>query len=468
MDIKVKAEDNIIEQDGLPMPARMWAIISTMLAIGMSCLDLNIVNVALPSLAKDFGISPNTAIWIVNAYQLSIVVTLLAFSSLGDIIGFRKIYLGGIIAFMFASILCVFSRNFTTLVIARAVQGLGASALTSVNQGQLRTIYPSKHLGRGMGLNAMAVSFSGVAGPSVASAILATASWQWLFAINIPISIAAFIMGHKFLPKAEYKIKAKFDKIGAIANAMFFGLLIYSIEGFAHHEKIHLIVLQLVALVFVTIFYWHYEHYRKYPLLPIDLLHIPILSTSVIVSICGFTAQMLGMVSLPFLFQNGLHYSMVETGLLLTAWPLTVLFVAPIVGILVEHIHPGILGSIGLCMLAVGMLLTAQIKPGDSPFDIVWRLMLCGGGFTTFQTPNNNIIVTASPINRGGAASGMIGTARLLGQTLGTTLVAFVFGLIASESVGGVACLYVSMGFALLGVLISPWRVGMVWKRNSI
>jgi len=458
---------NLEQPDGLPMPQRVWAILSTILAIGMSCLDVNIVNVALPSLAKEFSMSPTNTIWIVNAYQLAIVVSLLAFSSLGDIYGFRKVYLSGIFVFTLSSLFCALSSSFWILVIARMCQGLGASALTSVNQGQLRTIYPRKHLGRGMGINAMAVSVSAVAGPSIASAILSVATWQWLFVVNIPLGIIALVFGYKYLPRKEYRIKEKFDKLGALANALTFGLLIYSLDGFAHHENTRYIALQLIALVFVALYYWHRERQREAPLLPVDLLRIPILSMSVFTSICSFAAQMLGMVSLPFFFQNSMHLSIVETGLLLTPWPLATLVAAPLAGYLVERVHPGLLGCVGMISFAVGMYMMTLLPQNPSDIDIVWRLMLCGIGFGLFQTPNNNVIVTSSPVNRGGRASGMIGTARLLGQTLGTTFVAFIFSLVASHTEASIYCLYLGTSFALLAAFVSPLRLGMHWSKKD-
>lgn len=193
------------------------------LALVMSVLDANIVNVVLPTLSKEFGTSPSLTIWVMNAYQLAITISLLSFSSLGDIFGYRKVFLSGITLFCITSLICALSTSFWMLTIARVLQGFGASAITSVNTAQLRTIYPRQYLGRGMGINAMVVAVSAVAGPSVASAILSLGSWHWLFAINIPLGLLALGMGIKFLPKGEKRQNRKFDKISAVANALTFG-----------------------------------------------------------------------------------------------------------------------------------------------------------------------------------------------------------------------------------------------------
>lgn len=137
--------------DGLPNPRRIWAVIAASLALIMSVLDANIVNVVLPTLSREFGTSPSTTIWVMNAYQLAITVSLLSFSSPGDIYGYHKVFLSGVAVFCVTSLICVLSTSFWMLTVARVLQGFGASAITSVNTAQLRTIYPRKYLGRRLG-----------------------------------------------------------------------------------------------------------------------------------------------------------------------------------------------------------------------------------------------------------------------------------------------------------------------------
>ena len=233
------------ETDGLPMPKRIWAVISVGFALCMSVLDVNIINIVLPTLSHDFGTSPAVTTWIINGYQLAIVVSLLSFSALGEIIGYRKVYLSGIGLFCITSLICALSDSFWTLTIARIFQGFSASAITSVNTAQLRYIYPKSQLGRGMGINAMVVAISAAAGPSVASGILSIASWHWLFAINVPIGLVAFVLSLKFLPRNPVKVEGqRFDVTSAVMNALTFGLLICVIDGFAHDIHWYILILQ--------------------------------------------------------------------------------------------------------------------------------------------------------------------------------------------------------------------------------
>lgn len=441
------------------IPKQYFAVIAVLLAIMMSVLDGTIMNIALPTLAHDFDVIPSTAIWIVNAYQLVITMTLLSFASLGDIYGYRRIFLIGISIFVTASLACALSTSFWMLTGARIIQGFGAACVMSVNTALIRLIYPPEILGRGMGVNAMVVAVSAAAGPSIAGSILALGTWHWLFVINIPLGLTALWIGHRLLPhNPPAEKRHKFDKISAIANALVFGLLIYSLDGFAHSENRRFIGLQIVALIIIGIFFIRRQLKQTAPILPVDLLRIPIFSLSIGTSITSFTAQMLAMVSLPFFMQNVLHYNAVEIGLLLTPWPLATILTAPVAGRLVERVHPGLLGGLGMGIFATGLFMLYLLPPNPESWNIVWRMALCGMGFGLFQTPNNVTIVSSAPKQRSGGASGMLGTARLLGQTLGTTLVALMFRMFP-EGHQSQACLFVAMFFAITAGVVSCIRM---------
>lgn len=441
------------------IPKQYFAVIAVLLAIMMSVLDGTIMNIALPTLAHDFDINPSTAIWIVNAYQLVITITLLSFASLGDIYGYRRIFLIGISIFVASSTACALSDSFWMLTVFRIIQGFGASCLMSVNTALIRLIYPPQVLGRGMGINAMIVAVSAAAGPSIAGSILSLGSWHWLFVINIPLGLAALIVGHRLLPQnPPSEVKHKFDRIGAIANALTFGLLIYTLDGFAHSENRRFLGLQIVLLLIIGTVFIRRQLKQTAPILPVDLLRIPLFSLSIGTSLSSFTAQMLAMVSLPFFLQNILHYNAVEIGLLLTPWPLATILAAPVAGRLVERVQAGLLGGIGMAVFAAGLLSLYLLPDKPTAWNIIWRMALCGIGFGIFQTPNNVSIVSSAPTERSGAASGMLGTARLMGQTLGTTLVALLFHLFAVGQRSKM-CLLMAIFFAIAAGIVSSIRV---------
>lgn len=187
------------------------------------------------------------------------------------------------------------------LTFARVAQGLGGAALMSVNTALIRLIYPQRFLGRGMGINSFVVAVSSAAGPTIAAAILSLASWQWLFLINVPLGIVAFILAMRFLPPNSARSKIiRFDLPSAIMNALTFGLLITALSGFARGQSTQLVLAEVAAMLVVGFFFVRRQLTMPVPLLPVDLLRIPLFSLSICTSICSFCAQMLAMVSLPF------------------------------------------------------------------------------------------------------------------------------------------------------------------------
>lgn len=451
-------EAGAAEWDGLAMPRRVWAILAVAFGVSASVISGAIVNVALPTFCAEMDVTSSESVWAVNSYQLAIVMTLLIFSNLGDMIGYRRIYITGLILFTLASLGCALATDFTMLIACRVVEGIGAAAVTSINTTIIRIIYPRNRLARGLGLNATIVAVSSVAGPSLAAAVLAVASWHWLFAINIPIGLIAFTLSYRYLPANPVRaVVRRLDWRDCVLNALTFGLLIFSIEAFSHDVEMTVVAATIAATLVIGGFYVHRQLHKPTPLLPFDLLRIPIFSLSILTSICSFTAQMLAMVSLPFILQHNMGYTAVDTGLLLMAWPMVIMVVAPMAGRMVEHIHAGVLGVAGLSIMTAGLLALGMLPARPDVPDIVWRLVLCGMGFGIFQSPNNSIMIASAPTARSGSASGMLATARLIGQSSGAAMVAMLFHVAGGETTS--VPMFVAAGFAGLGAMISASRI---------
>src|SRR5689334_19604374 len=223
--------------DGLPATQRRWAIAAIFTALAMASLDTAIANIALPAIAADLHVSPEQSVWVVNVYQIALVATLLPLGALGEIVGHQRIYLGGLILFTVASLFCAVAWSLESLLVARTLQGLGASGIMSVNTALVRFVYPRRMLGRGFGHNALVVATAFTFGPSIASAILAFGPWPWLFAVNIPRGIVAFLIGIRTLPATPHAAH-RFDFIGAGLTAACLGLFIIAIGGAAHRESL--------------------------------------------------------------------------------------------------------------------------------------------------------------------------------------------------------------------------------------
>jgi len=442
------------------MPRRLGAILAVAFGVGLAVIDSAIANVALPTLSSELGITSADSVWIVNAYQAAIVISLLPLSALGEIIGYRKIYIGGLALFTAASAACACAGSLPALVAARIVQGFGAAALTSVNTTLIRLIYPRAQLGRGMGINATVVAVASVAGPTLAAAILSAARWPWLFAVNIPIGLIALTLSRRFLPENPVRTAGRrFDWRDGALNALTFGLLIASIEGFSHDFDPAVVASTAAACLCIGCYFVRGQLRKPHPMLPFDLLRIPIFSVSIVTSICSYTAQMLGMVALPFFLQHDCGYGETTTGLLLTAWPAVIMIAAPAAGMLIGRIHAGLLGGSGLAVMAVGLLSLGLLPGTPSSAGIVWRMALCGAGFALFQSPNNSVLIASAPPERSGSASGMLATARLVGQTSGAALMALLFHFAPTHSTR--TALVTAAGCAVAGAVVSFSRLSL-------
>ena len=294
--------------DGVPLPQRYWALLTIALGLTLAVLDGAIANVALPTIARDLDASPAASIWVVNAYQLAVTISLLPLASVGDIYGYRHVYRFGLIVFTVASLGCALSDSLLTLTIARIIQGFGAAGIMSVNGALIRFIYPRRLIGRGVGLNATIGSIASAVGPTVAAGILSVAPWPWLFAVNVPIGAVAIPIAFRALP-ATHSAGVRFDGPSAVWSALTFGLLITAISGLGHGEGVNIAGAELCfAAVFGFVLATR-QLSQTSPMLPIDLLRIRLFALSVATSICAFLGQSMALVSLPFLFENTLGHA---------------------------------------------------------------------------------------------------------------------------------------------------------------
>ncbi len=407
------------------------------IAVAMSTLDVAIANIALPTIGRELAATPAATIWVVNAYQFAMTVSLLPLAFLGDVLGYKRIYITGLAVFTAASLGCALAPTLPLLVVARVVQGFGGAGIVSVNTALIRFIFPRAQLGRGLGFNALVVATFSALGPSIAAGILSVASWHWLFAVNVPLGGVALWLAARVLPMTPLA-GYRFDILSALLNAATFGLVIVAVDGLGRRAGTTEAIELVLALVIGTVFIYRQLHLTP-PLLPVDLFRRPVFALSVATSVGSYIAQTIAYVALPFYFQDVVGLSQIDTGVMMTPWPAIVVFVAPISGRLSDRYPAGVLGSLGLAAMTMGLvsLLLMPASPGYA--EVAWRMALCGLGFGFFQAPNNRLLVGSAPIERSGAGSGMLGTARMTGQTLGSALVALAFGLTGARAGAEVA-----------------------------
>ena len=430
--------------DGLPNPRRRLAFLTVALGIVIAVLDGTIVNVALPVIALDQHATDAESIWLVTGYQLAVAVALLPMAALGESIGFKKVFSAGLIVFAAASLLCAYATWLPVLVLARVLQGLGGAALMGISGALVRFIMPSRYLVRGISGIAVTVAVSAAAGPSIAAAILAVASWHWLFLINVPLGVLCFAVGRITLPETPSTGK-RLDVGSVVLNALAIGTLISGLSSIGTRGVAWwLWAGQLVVAAITGYLLVRREMGEKSPMLPLDLFRIRPFALAVVASVTSFV------------FSSLLGYSEVETGLLMTPWPVATAVLAPIAARLTERYSAAKISGLGSFVFALGLLWLAFLPAHPGTWDIAARLAFCGVGFGLFQSPNNKVLIGSAPRHRSGGASGVQSTARLLGQSGGAALAAIIFSLTSGYNVlltMGIATL-----FALAAAILSIWR----------
>src|ERR1700689_2758803 len=346
--------------DGLPSAQRRWAMLSYLVGLAMSVLDGNIANTALPSIAVQLHASPAASIWVVNAFLLTVGICVVPLSSLVDIIGYKRVYQGGLVIFTLASAGCSLPHSLNTLVLARVFQGVGAACIWSVSAAVMRYTYPRALLGRGIGLGGFVVFTAAAAGPSVASGILAITTWHWLFAINIPFGLLALSLSERCLAPAE-GWRHRWDLWSAVLNGITLTLLITGIDGIGNGKGSAVVVAELVGALIAGVALVRRQSHLRVPMLAIDLFKRPIFALSSSASLCAFMAQGIAVVGRPFYFTGEMGFSQGMAGLLPSPWPIGGGIMSHVSGRMADNLPIRVLGTIGMAAMTSGLHLLALV-----------------------------------------------------------------------------------------------------------
>lgn len=414
--------------DGLPTPRRYAAVVAVSLGTIVTSVDSGIVNIALPTLARELHVQPSAAVVVITVYQLVLLMTLLPFSALSQRLGHRATFQLGLSVFATATVLCFLARTLPALVLVRSLQALGAAAVLSVISALIRRIYPLSRLGRGLSFNTVIAASAASAAPIVGGAILAVASWPWLFAAVAPFGVLSILVARKYLPAGQ-RHNDSFDVFGAMMCAAMFGLGVLGLES-AVHADAPVISAALVALsVALGVVFVRRELGQSHPVLPVDLLRLKNIALPCIGSLAAYIGMTILMVSLPFRLQEQFNFTAAAAGAVLAPLPLVSVVVAPTSGLLSDRVPAGVLGAIGMAFGFAGMICLAFLPASPQRIDILWRVAICGLGFGMFFSPNARQIVGAAPAARAAAAGALFSTIRGAGQTLGATMIATLLAL---------------------------------------
>lgn len=407
---------------------RWWTLAAVCIATFMLLLDITIVNVALPQIQKDFKANLSDLQWVVDAYTIALAALQLTWGSMGDLRGRRLVFVGGLAVFSIASFLCGLANDPTQLNLARALQGVGGSAMFATSLALLANAFRGADRGTAFGIWGATIGASVAIGPLVGGAITDGLGWEWIFFVNVPIGIAAIVFTLSKVEESRNPQGRRVDWPGLVlfSSGLFFlvlGLIRGNEQGWGSNRT----VMEIGGAAVLIIAFLVVESRRRDPMLELSLFRKPAFAG---VSIVAFTlsAGMFAMfLYLTLYIQNGLHYTPFETGLRFL--PLTVVsfFAAPIAGRMVHRIAPRVLFAIGLGMVGSGLLLMHGIDVKDDWTTLLAGMVIAGAGVGVTNPTIAQVAVGVVEPERSGMASGINNTFRQVGIATGIAGLGAIF-----------------------------------------
>jgi EmrB/QacA subfamily drug resistance transporter len=397
-----------------------WQILLALLAgVIMGPLDASIVYIAMPSIARHFSVDPQTVGWVSMSYLLVMGSFLLAFGRMGDIFGFRRLYLTGLLLFVAASALCGLAPSLIWLVSLRALQALGAGLTMAMAPAITTATFPPEERGKALGITGMAVALGLALGPSIGGMLVEIYDWRLIFYVNIPIGLIAYFWCYRVLPDKRSEIRRKFDWQGALLGfAALFTMLFFASRGQAVNWSWTILLTGMLALIFLAGFIAVEKRVAE-PMLDLSLFKNRIFSAGCSTSLLNFMTQYIIVFLTPFLLQELMGYTAGQAGAIMTAFPLAVLVVAPVAGALSDRIGQRGLAFTGSLLCTLAAIALSGLNRYAAPLDVVWRLSLFGMGTGMFQSPITSAVMGSVPKFRLGIAAGVLSTTRNIGMVLG-------------------------------------------------
>ncbi len=399
----------------------------------MYTIDTSIVNIALPTLVKDLQTDFATVQWVGLSYVLVVTSLVLGAARLGDILGKKSLYLGGLIVFTVSSLLCGLAPSIGILIGARALQGMGAVMISALGAAIIVEVFPAAERGKALGVIGAVVS-SGIAiGPSIGGVLIGLSGWRSIFLVNIPIGIFATFVVHKYVPVGQHSDRHQsFDFWGSIVISVV--LVCFSLGmtegqryGFTNSLPLGLLFAAAIGLVgFILL-----ESRLSQPMLDLSLFRAQTFSLSLLTGWLAFMALGGSSFMIPFFLQLVLHYPIERIGLLMAITPIIGGLVSPLAGNLSDRFGTRSIMLVGLILMTIGCLAVSTLDANIRDLDYVLRVIPLGLGWGIFQSPNNGAILGAVPPQRVGIAAGLLSLTRTLGQTTGLPLFAAIFAMIA-------------------------------------
>ncbi|WP_431219121.1 DHA2 family efflux MFS transporter permease subunit [Leifsonia xyli] len=417
-----------MERELKPWPA-LWALV---IGFFMILIDTTIVSVANPSIMKGLGLGTdyNAVIWVTSAYLLAYAVPLLITGRLGDRFGPKNLYLIGLVIFTAASAWCGFSGHIGILIAARVVQGLGAALMTPQTMAVITRIFPPERRGAAMGLWGAVAGVATLVGPLLGGILVDSLGWEWIFFINVPVGVVAFILAMRLVPKLPTHSHS-FDLLGVVLSAVGMFLLVFGIQEGGTYDwgviwgPISVWGLIIAGIVVLIAFVVWQAFNKKEPLLPLPLFRDRNFSLSNgAITTVGFAVTCMAL-PLVFYFQTVRGLTPTESALMLAPTAIFSGVLAPFVGRLIDRVNPRNIATPALVLFAFALFLYSRmLSPDVNIFLLLIPSALMGIAMSGVWGPISTTATRNLPMNQAGAGSGVFNTTRQIGAVLGSASIA--------------------------------------------
>jgi EmrB/QacA subfamily drug resistance transporter len=400
---------------------RWWTLGALCFALFMIMLDNTVVNVALPAIQSDLGISVSELEWTVAAYALTFASLLLTGGKLGDLLGRRLIFTIGLAVFTLSSLACGLSSTAPELISARAVQGIGAALMMPATLSIISATFHARERGMAIGIWAGVSAVALAIGPLLGGVITEHISWNWIFYVNVPIGVLAVVAAIVVVPESrDSSREQRLDLPGLATSAVGLFALVYALieahsYGWTSARILGLFAIAAVALVAFVLL----EMHQRVPLLDLSLFRNGTFAGANLVAILVTLAMFGIFVFFPIYMQTFRGWSPIQAGAALLPWTVMIVIFAPIAGKLSDRVGSRWLMAGGMTVVAVCCLLLSTVTLHSSFWHMLPAFILGGLGMSFVMTPMSAAAMGAAPVDKAGVASGVLNTFRQVGVALG-------------------------------------------------
>lgn len=442
----------------------MLAVLVLALTTLIAAIDTNIVNIGLPTISAVLHTGFSDVQWVMLSYLLAVTALIVGAGRIGDLFGKKWIFLGGILLFTLASLLCGFSTSIWMLVALRALQGIGGAVLMALSFALAGDLMPQERILSCMSVLTAMLPIGFALGPTVGGILLRFFSWRALFFFNVPLGILAFLFALTFPALPPQERHRRFDFTGML---LLTAALVCYVLGVTTTEDVGFAMPVLAlfgAFVLLLAVFLLWEKRTVVPLLDLSLFKSPTFAASLAVSVLVYTVITGNWLILPFYLQQGKMYSTFVCGLMMTVGPVGCAIFTPVSSALAERFGSYRVMKLGVLAFAAGTFLMATLGQNTTPLRFMATLFFFNGSLAFFQTPNNAQVISDARPERRGVASSLLNLSRTVGQTTGASVMGAIFYCFTGTKtvanaapaaiVTGIRTAYFSAGFISVAALL--------------